>query len=128
MNKIYYKLMEINKIKIFGLSYFKILFIFHIFLVTALFLYIGIARKNIPNWFYYLLWILVVIILIYHIYRIYTHGLKTVFWNYFHILLIVPLLAYVAYEKSNTKKLIYDLFVGLGAAAFGINLYYIFAH
>lgn len=120
--------MEINKLTFFGLSYFRLLFLFHIFLVTLIFLYIGFARKNIVNWFYYFVAILAIIIIIYHIYRLFTHGLKEKFWNYMHLLLIAPLLLYLFYKKANTPEYIYDIFIGLGAASFAINLYFIFSH
>ena len=114
--------------KLFGLSYFRLLFLFHIFIVTLIFLYIGFGRKKIAYWFYYFIALLAIIIIIYHIYRIITHGLRESFWNYFHILLVAPLLLVVYYYKSNTPNIIYDTFIGLGAAAFAINLYFIFSH
>lgn len=120
--------MEINKIKIFGLSYFKLLFIFHIFVVAAILFYIGFAREKTATWFYYFLGVLAVIIIGYHIYRIATHGLKTVFWNYFHIIVVAPLFLATAFYRQNTPKVIYDIFIGLGAAALLINVYYMFSH
>ncbi len=120
--------MEINKIKIFGLSYFKLLFIFHIFIVAAIFFYVGFARKKTAMWFYYLLGILAVIIIIYHIYRLIVGGLKTRFWNYFHIFIVAPLLLVAAYYRQNTPNVIYDIFIGLGAAALAINAYFMFSH
>ena len=114
--------------KIFGLSYFKLLFLAHIFIFSVIMFYIGFARQNTPNWFYNLLGILAIIIIIYHIYRIYTHGLKTVFWNYFHIFVVSILFLYVAYYKNKTPKFIYDIFIGLGAAALAINAYFLFSH
>jgi len=112
----------------FGLSYFKFLFLFHIFVVAVIFFYVGFARKNVPNWFFNLLGILAIIIIVYHVYRIITHGLKDVFWNYFHVIVIVPLLIYVAIYKAQTPRVIYDIFIGLGAAALAINVYFLFAH
>lgn len=120
--------MEINKINILGYSYFKLLFLFHIFIVAALFFYIGIARNKISPWFYNLMGILAIIIIVYHIYRIYTHGLKTVFWNYLHVIVIAPLLLYIAYAKNTTPRVIYDIFIGLGAAALAVNAYFMVAH
>jgi len=120
--------MEINKMKIFGLSYFKLLFLAHIFIFAVILFYVGFAREKTANWFYYLLGVLGIIIIVYHVYRIYTHGLKTVFWNYFHILIVAPLFLYTAYAKSNTPKVIYDIFIGLGAAALAINAYFLFSH
>ena len=93
-----------------------------------MFFYIGFARKNIANWFYYFIGLLAIIIIIYHIYRIITRGLREQFWNYLHILLIAPLLLYLFYKKANTPEFIYDIFIGLGAASFAINLYFIFSH
>lgn len=120
--------MEINNIKLFGLSYFKLLFIFHIFIVSAIFFYVGFARKKTVGWFYNLLGIFGVIIIVYHLYRLINGGLKTRFWNYFHIIIVAPLLLATAYYKQNTPKVIYDIFIGLGAAALAINAYFIFSH
>ena len=120
--------MEINKIKLFGLSYFKLLFLFHIFLVSLLFFYIGFARKNTANWVYNFLLALSVVIVVYHVYRLVTGGLKESFWNYFHIFLVVPLFLVLFYYKSRAPDYIYDLFIGFGAMALFINVYFMFSH
>ena len=111
-----------------GLNYFKWLFLLHIFIFSVILFYVGFARKNTANWFYNFLGILAIIIIVYHIYRIYTHGLKTVFWNYFHVLIVAPLFLYVAYKKTNTPKVYYDIFIGLGASALVLNAYYLYSH
>jgi len=115
--------MEINKIKFLGLSYFKWLFIFHIIIVALIFFYVGFARDKTAFWFYYILGVLGVIIIIYHCYRLITHGLRDSFWNYFHIFIVAPLLILTAFYRKNTPNVIYDIFIGLGAAALLINLY-----
>jgi len=115
--------MKINEIKIFGLSYFQLLFIFHILFVSILFIYIGFVRNETPNWLYQLLGIIAIIIILYHSYRLYTRGLRDNIWNYFHIFVIAPILLWVAYQKTKTTRIIYDFFIILGFGALGINLF-----
>lgn len=115
--------MKINEMKILGLNYFQFLFLFHIFIVTSILLFVGFSRNNTPNWFYNLLGILGVIIILYHTYRLFTHGLRDYQWNYFHVLVVAPILLYTAYMKTKTPNIIYDFYIIMGFGAFGINIY-----
>ena len=110
------------------LTYFKMIFLFHILVVAALLFYIGYKGNNLPKWFYNLLGGLAIIIIGYHVYRIYTRGLNEPFWNYFHILVVAPLFLYTAYKKTNTPKLIYNIFIALAGAALFINFYFLLTH
>jgi len=112
----------------FGLSYFKSIFLLHIFVITFIFLYVGFSRQNTPIWFYWLLLIIGIIIIFYHSYRLVTHGLKDSFWNYFHIFVLGPLLILTFFWKKNTPRVVYDIYIGLGAACLLLNLYFLMTH
>ena len=117
---------QINQINILGLSYFKLLFLTHIFIVFTLLFYIGIVRNNMPLFMYKLLIILGIIIIIYHVYRLMTNGLKDKIWNYLHILIFAPLLIYIGIKKNKTHRIYYDLVLALSFSALGLNIYYLF--
>lgn len=116
---------QLNQINIFGLSYFKILFLTHIFIVFTLLFYIGIVRNNMPIFMYKILIVLGIIIIIYHIYRLITKGLKDKIWNYLHILLFAPLLIYIGIKQNKTHRIYYDLILALSFSALGLNIYYL---
>lgn len=117
---------KINQISIYNLSYFKILFLFHILVVSILLFYIGIKRNKLPIWIYNLMIITGIIIILYHIYRVLTHGLKYTIWNYLHIFIFAPLLIYIGIKKKNTNKIYYDFIISLASACLGINIYYLY--
>jgi hypothetical protein len=114
---------RINTINIMGLSYFKLIFIFHILFVAGLFLYLGIYRENVIPSIYNILIVIAAIIILYHSYRIASKGLKEPSTNYAHILVIAPLLLYTGYKKTATPKIVYDVYLMLAFAAFGYNTY-----
>ena len=89
---------SINKITFLGLSYFKLLFWFHIIAVFGFLIYIGLKRDKVPIWVYHLMIALGVIIIIYHIYRLVTKGLYYPLWNYLHMIIFAPLLIYIGFK------------------------------
>ena len=117
---------KINSIKIFNLSYFKLLFLFHIFIVSIFVVYSGLKRNELPIWIYNLLILLGILIIIYHIYRLYTHGLRYPIWNSMHILIIAPLIIYIGYKQKTTDTIFYDLILTFASACLGINIYYLY--
>lgn len=119
---------SINKMKIFGLNYFKFIFLFHIFIVFGLLLYIGIRRNKMNKNFYNILGLLGIIIIIYHIYRLYSNGLHDKFWNYFHIFVIGLIFIYLMIYKQKSKKIVYDIILMLSFSALGLNLYFLQTH
>lgn len=119
---------QINKMKFFGLSYFKMLFLFHIVVVFGLLMYIGLVRNKMSNMMYNILGLLGVVIIIYHLYRIYTNGLREKIWNYLHILVFAPLLIYLSIYKKQSNKVVYDIILMLSFSALGLNLYFLKSH
>jgi len=119
---------QINKMKFFGLSYFKMLFLFHIVVVFGLLMYIGLVRNKMSNMMYNILGLLGVVIIIYHLYRIYTNGLREKIWNYLHILVFAPLLIYLSIYKKKSSRVVYDLILMFSFSALGLNLYFYLYH
>lgn len=117
---------KINTISIYNLSYFKILFLFHIFVVTIFLFYIGLRRNKLSIWIYHLMILIGIILILYHIYRILTEGLKYPVWNYLHIFIFAPLLIYIGIKQRETNKIYYDFILSLASASLGINLFYLY--
>ncbi len=119
---------KINNFKLFGLNYFKLLFIFHIIVVFGLLFYVGIKRNKMSNTMFNFLGLLGVIIIIYHIYRLITNGLHDKIWNYLHILVFAPLLIYLSIYKKKSSRVVYDLILMFSFSALGLNLYFYLYH
>jgi hypothetical protein len=102
--------------------------LFHILIVGSLFLYVGIARTNIPNFMYSVLLILGTIIILYHGFKVYKklkEGLNP--WvNYIHIFIVGPLLIYIGLNREKTQRLYFEILLMLGFSAIGYHGYYLF--
>jgi|UniRef100_A0A6C0E3Q6 hypothetical protein len=97
--------------------------LFHIILVTGLFLYIGIMQTKLPKFIYPILIGLGIVIILYHIYKsIYK---KAPWLNYIHIFYIGPLLVYIGYKKENTPRIFFEIILMFAFASFGYHLYYL---
>lgn len=101
--------------------------LFHILIVGGLFLYVGINRNKIPNYMYPILLSVGVIIVLYHGYKMYNHiKLNQSYWvSLIHIFIVGPLLIYISYNSSNTKRYFFEILLMLGFAAIGYHLYYL---
>lgn len=102
--------------------------LFHILIVSPLFLYVGLAQKSVPDIVFLLLGILAAGILLYHLYQAYSklsEG-KSAWVNWVHILLIVPLLALLARYKKDASRRYFEMLLLLGFASLGYHgLYFI---
>ena len=97
--------------------------LFHVLVVAALFLYVGIRRTEIPSFMFPLLLGLGTIIIPYHAYKA---SVKKSGWvNYIHIFLVGPLLMYIGYNGVETERKFFELLMMLGFAAFGYHGYYL---
>jgi hypothetical protein len=98
------------------MDYHTNLHLFHVFLVSALFIYVGIYQKSsiVPN---SILLALGIIILAYHLYR------HASWVNYFHILIVAPLLIFIG--MGDAPRYAYELLFMLGFAALGYHGYYL---
>ncbi len=103
---------------------YKLLLLFHVFIVGPLFLYIGIKKEKINLKIYDLLYYLSILLIVYHIYRAYTKISHRVPWvNYIHIFLVGPLLYYISKKKNLSPPYYYELLLLLGFAILGHNGY-----
>jgi len=108
----------------------KLIFVhlFHILFVGSLFLYVGIMKTDIPQWFYPFLIVLGIFIFFYHSYKAFlkwSQG-KSAWVNYIHIFLVAPLLIYIGYNKTDTSRKYFEMLLMLGFAAIGYHSYYLF--
>lgn len=101
--------------------------IFHIAIVGALFLYVGIKRTEIPKWMFPALLALGAFIVLYHAYKAIDHiQHKKAYWvNLIHILLVGPLLIYIGYNREDTARMYFELLLMLCFAVVGYHGYYL---
>lgn len=101
--------------------------LFHILIVGSLFLYVGIAKTNIPNFMYSVLLVLGIIIILYHGFKVYKKlnaGLNP--WvNYIHIFIVGPLLLYIGLNREKTQRLYFEILLMLGFSSIGYHGYYL---
>jgi hypothetical protein len=98
--------------------------LFHIILVSGLFLYIGIMQTKLPKNIYPILIGLGIVIILYHIYKAFYK--KDAWVNYIHIFYVGPLLIYIGYEREKTSRKFFEIMLMLAFASFGYHLYYLF--
>ena len=97
--------------------------LFHVLIISVLFLYVGIVKTEIPSFLFPLLLGLGAIIVPYHAYKA---SIKKSGWvNYIHIFLVGPLLMYIGYNGVATERKYFELLMMLGFAALGYHGYYL---
>jgi hypothetical protein len=101
--------------------------LFHILFVGGLFLYVGIVRNNIPIFLYNFLLILGVFIIIYHSYKVFIKlkDGKNPWINYFHVILVAPLIIYIGINREKTERYYFELLLMLAFADIGYHTYYL---
>jgi hypothetical protein len=100
--------------------------LFHVFIVSALFLYVGIMRTSIPLFLFRVLFFLGIFIFFYHTYKAYIRLSKglTPWVNYIHMFLIAPLLIIIGYNNVETKRFYFELLLMFAFASLGYHSYY----
>jgi len=103
-------------------SHFQ-LAIFHALIVSPLFIYVGLAREQVPDAVFYALGSLGVFIAVYHTYRAYEKikDGKSPWVNYIHIFLVAPLLIVLGYNKKTTNRKYFEMLLLLGFASGGYH-------
>ena len=98
--------------------------LFHVIVVTALFLYVGFQRTEVYPVTYPVLLGLGVIVLLYHSYESYSYYMegKKPWVNLIHVLLVAPLMILIGSMGMNTPSMYYDMLLMLGFAAFGYHM------
>ena len=87
--------------------------LFHIFIVGALFIYVGI-QKSLTHNFYRVLYFLGIFVILLHLFKSIKKLPRLAYINYFHAFLVGPLLVYIGYNERNTPLFIYDIMTFLG--------------
>jgi len=101
--------------------------LFHIIIVGSLFLYVGINGIKTPAFIFPILLYLGIIIIIYHSYKAYIKFTldKSAWVNYFHILLVGPLLIIIGLNGIDTSRKYFELLLMAGMASIGYHGYYL---
>jgi len=104
-----------------------IIHLFHILFVGPLFLYVGIKSTSIPKIMFPFLLGLGVFLMVYHFYLAYkkTVAGQSAWINYFHALIVGPLLVYIGYTGIDTSRKFFEILLMLGMAAIGYHGYYL---
>jgi hypothetical protein len=103
--------------------------LFHVLFVAPLLIFVGIRGSEAPTWMYGLLAILVVGMLVYHGYRAFSKWAagKSAWVNLIHLLLVIPVLAWIAVHQQKTPRYVFEIALMLGFAALGYHGYYLVA-
>jgi peptidoglycan/LPS O-acetylase OafA/YrhL len=97
--------------------------LFHIIIIASLFIYIGTARTNIPDFMFPIIMGLGVIVISYHAYKVFANPNRA--WLYLiHALIIGPLLVYIGYTGKNTERRYFEMLLLLAFATLGYNGFY----
>lgn len=100
--------------------------LFHIFLVVPFFLWVGIARANLPIPVFWVLVGLGILLAIYHGYKAvirYMNESPMIWVNLIHALWVGPLLFYIGFNKKDTPRPAYELLLLTAFGALGYHLY-----
>ena len=103
--------------------------LFHIAIAAPFLIYVGIQGTKAPTWVYWVIGLLVVGMVGYHGFRAFqkiADG-RSAWINWIHLLLVVPILAWIAVKGKETERRAFEMLLMLGFAAFGYHAYYLFA-
>lgn len=101
----------------------KLVNLFHVLVIGALFLYVGILQTDLPKFMFPLLLGLGAIVITYHIYKASTK--KNAWVNYIHILLVGPLLMWIGWNGVDTPRMFFEMLLMLAFAVIGYHGYYL---
>lgn len=95
----------------------------HILFSGPLLIYIGLWKPEM-EWLYWILFLTGLYVLLkFAIWLLKEKELTSHHvWYFVHILLVVPLLLYVGWKKTETPSTVFSLVLALGIAAFGYHL------
>ena len=106
----------------------QLLHLIHIFLISALFIYVGLSKTFIPKWLYTFLLVLGIILIPYQCYKAYKYYIngKNYYWNnLIHVFLIGPLLILIGLNKEKTSFYFFNFLLMFGFASLGYHTYYL---
>ena len=97
--------------------------LFHIVLVSGLFLYVGVTRDQMPRFMFPVLLGLGLFVGVYHLFKAYMK--KDAWVNYIHIFFVAPLLVFIGFSKEKTPRKYFEFVLMLAFASFGYHGYYL---
>lgn len=97
--------------------------LFHVLFVSPLFIYVGIAREQVPEAVFYTLGGLGGVMGLYQIYKAYEKikAGQSAWINFIHIFLVAPLLLILGVLGKTTSRKYFEMLLLLGFAAFGYH-------
>ena len=101
--------------------------LFHVLVVSALLIYVGIMKKNTPKMVFWLFLVLGIVIVLYHSYKGYNHYMEghSIWVNFIHVIYIGPILLYIGMLGEQTPRLWFEVLLMLGFASLGYHGYYL---
>lgn len=106
----------------------RYIYALHVFLIAPLLLFVGMKRDETPAWIFGLFGVMAAIIFLYHgakAYSKFAAGASGAWINYIHILLVAPLLAYIAVWKEGTPRRFFEMLMMIAFAALGYHGFYL---
>jgi peptidoglycan/LPS O-acetylase OafA/YrhL len=99
--------------------------LFHILVVSTLFMYVGIKRDQTPKWLFNLLLVLGILLISFHLYRAYIkYSNGTYPWvNIIHFFYVGPILIYIGYKQDKTERHYFEILLILAFGALGYHSY-----
>ena len=97
--------------------------LFHTIVISPLFIYVGIAREQVPDAVFYTLGGLGLAIAGYHIFKAYEKikAGQSAWINFIHIFLVVPVLLILGFLGKTANRKYFEMLLLLGFSAFGYH-------
>jgi len=101
-----------------------ILAIIHLAIIVPFLLYIGLAREQIPETLFKIIFGLGIFVGFYQMYKAYVKIMdgKSPWINYIHIFLLVPLLLIIGYNGKSTSRKYFEMLLMMAFAAGGYHM------
>ena len=104
--------------------------LFHVLLAAPFLIYVGIQGTKVPSWVYGVLALLIVGMVGYHGFRAFqklADG-RSAWINWIHLLLVVPILAWITVKGKETERRVFEMLLMLGFAALGYHAYHLISN
>jgi hypothetical protein len=97
--------------------------LFHALIIAPLFIYVGLAREQVPDTVFYALGAVGLVIAGYHGFKAYTKILagQSPWVNYIHIFVIAPLLIILGIYQKTANRKYFEILLMVGFAGFGYH-------
>lgn len=97
--------------------------LFHALIIAPLFIYVGLAREQVPDAVFYSLGCIGLAIFGYHAFKAYTKIMagQSPWVNYIHIFVVVPLLIVLGLYRKTANRKYFEMLLMVGFAALGYH-------